>query len=242
MRAIGNVNVVLSALPDTTVRLRPGWQNDEDRVTDSTIPVYAVSDEGLGRFEVAFVVEGCAAVIIQGPAFDAWLGAIQDSDSLTADRDATLAFLLLHETGHLTNHDCEGAGALGGGMVYTKDASGTKRREIDADSFAARALRASSQQWRDGLNAALSIEMAVSTLSFLVSGNRITTHLGASLLPTREVFWDFGFSHPNLEWRLLSVNYQLDPTPVARRLLDDFEAHRDEANGVILDLRRPASR
>jgi len=40
------------------------------------------------------------------------------------------------------------------------------------------------------------------------------------------VFFDQGYSHPNLEWRVLRTNHLIQQTPESKQLLDMFEAAR----------------
>jgi hypothetical protein len=239
-RALAFADSALGASP-SPIRLRAGWELGADGGSAATVPVHVVTDGLLSKLDIAFVLEGCQAIIVQGPAFEDWLSDIEgpkETRSLSVDPAATLAFLLLHETGHVAASNCHDASFVAGKQVLTLSENDSKANEIRADQFAAQALNATQGKRWEVRNAAMSVEMAVSTLSFLVSGNRIVSHPGASLLGSRDVFWDLGYTHPNLEWRLLSMSYALHPSPDAQQVLSDFDSNRHKGvNEVFLDLR-----
>lgn len=230
--AISTTNAILSVRPDRYL-LRPGWLPSGGGDSVHTIPVLLLGSTGLSRSEIARVDDRCTAVLIQGPALERWLAKYQSEDSLNADPAMMLTFLLLHEVGHLEHSDCGHNAVDGSDGTYNVDKNAAKAAEVAADHYAAESLlRADHADWKAKLSA-MNTEMAITTFSFLVAGERIVTYPGASVLPTPDVFWDSGLSHPNLEWRLLEVSYELHPTADSKQLLAEFEAARDKASDVI---------
>lgn len=52
-------------------------------------------------------------------------------------------------------------------------------------------------------------------------------NFGSTPVGAPAVFFDKNLSHPNLIWRVLSVNHLIQQTEVGKKLLESFEAARE---------------
>lgn len=79
---------------------------------------------------------------------------------------------------------------------------------------------------------AAQIAMTLSQVSWNLGAHRLLDDFGGTALKKRSLFWDFGLSHPNLEWRILNVNHMINPTEATTQLLHDFENKRGNSDGL----------
>jgi hypothetical protein len=206
-----------------------GWT---PKALKAAVPVYAVTSSGLGKLEIMVTYRECGCVIVNAEALSAWLrqhtGA---SDALLSIEPRYLfAYMLLHELGHLRLDDTLLEGSAAGENTrndsLNRDATVQKERELRADAFAAQAIKAALAAGGTRGLAASKIAMNLSALAWNLSAHRILDHFGATVVGAPTIFWDFGRSHPNLEWRILSVNHMISGSDKSKLLLDEFEARR----------------
>ena len=217
------------------ISFAPGWK--APRKPGQT-PVYAVS--GLAKTEMMTVFVECRCVLIQVSALRAWLTAQQgDGGFLLSPEPADLlTYMLLHEAGHLAKGDeLQGSAKFADTTATSNvniDNTAEKDSENAADTYAASSIRiALAAGGERGLKAA-QIAMALSHFSFNLAGHRLIDDFGGTALRKPALFWDHGFSHPNLEWRMLVVNDLIDSTETSRDLLRTFESSRFSSQNNIL--------
>ena len=226
--AIDTVRITLGK--NAKVVLEPGWKPN---VLKGAVPVYAVSGNGLGVREIMSTYVECGCVLVQASALSSWFKEhVGSSDALlSVNPQFLLAYMLLHEAGHISNNEVESdlpsAGASPSRLPFNRDLTVQKEREQRADTFAADAIKEALKfEGTDRGLAAATITMALSQLSWNLSVHRLLDNFGGTVLHKPSLFWDGGASHPNLEWRILTVNALISGTEVSRQLLETFESAR----------------
>lgn len=231
--AVAMANNVLPA--DTQLVLDPPPNSSTPVVPAAgteRVPVWTVAERNLGPLDVAFVPEGCRAVVLQTPALfariAAWNGDPQTA--LDAESPSAVAWLLLHEAGHL------GEGKAGkfeaAPMVRGVNFSDTpdKRREAAADHFAATLVKdgvGSSDLSR--MLASNRIALALTNLSWNLERDRLLGDFGATALDLPRAFGDPAYTHPNLEFRILVANAWINPGEPSEKLVEEFVRGRSSA-------------
>ncbi|ULA63278.1 MAG: hypothetical protein LZF86_100279 [Nitrospira sp.] len=67
-------------------------------------------------------------------------------------------------------------------------------------------------------------------LSWNMQAYRTLDEFGAFALGVPGVFFDNGYSHPNLAWRILRTNNLIERSDATQQLLDAFEAARQRSS------------
>jgi hypothetical protein len=200
------------------------------------VPVALVAGDLLSSKEPIFVPEGTKCVIVSNN----WLSAAESS--FTRDTahggfevapGAALALILLHELGHV---DELASVESDPSMQALVRILGSRRgdREVAADVYAAKQLKAAQGASALAMAAALEITLAAGHISWNLLANRLIDHFGATTLRSGAVFGDKELSHPNMELRFLIVQYVLTPTDTSRMLLEQFVAARENPGAGIL--------
>ena len=119
------------------------------------------------------------------------------------DGTAALAFMLLHEVGHVAHGDPGHLKESEGGHASNLDETKQKAREAAADRFAADALNEAFKPGADvkGFSGAFDVALALTNLSWNLSAIRHIAEFGATPLCSKFAFADDGFTHPNFELR-----------------------------------------
>lgn len=232
--AIRDANLILGT--DASVRFTAGWKSSEDA---SVVRVFAAAREGLGDTELITSFHQCNCVIVQVGRMSAWLSQQTGSgDLLAIDLQGLLAYMLLHEMGHIIHGDVVKGEATSESAVapttFNLDATAQKERESAADHYAAQAI-AGAEKEKGTLRGLAAANMAVqlAQLSWDLARHRLLDNFGGTAVHAPSLFFDAGLSHPNLEWRILSVNAAISDTQVARQLLHDFESSRQPQSFVL---------
>lgn len=230
------IDLVSKILPDPPpLVVAAGWSSNRP---GRAVPVHAVAAQGLGRNELVAIYSDCRCILVKSADLDRWLQERVGSSSalLSVDEPALLAYMLLHEIGHFVDGDAEGAmssptsGEVGS---LNRDDTAQKDREAAADRYAASTLKAALQDGgARGLSAG-EVTMALSNLSWNLSAHRLLDDFGATSLGKPQAFWDTGYSHPNIELRILTVNALVSGSDVAQKLLDDFRERRNQAPMIL---------
>ncbi|HEY4641740.1 MAG TPA: hypothetical protein VII75_10380 [Thermoanaerobaculia bacterium] len=223
-RAIAITNTILG--PSAVVTLRA---TDRER---RGATVYLVRGAQLGDTEYCFVPQGESCVFVNDAAFDGAMHLFSGhaGSELSVPPEQLLALMLLHETGHLANHD--GGSYTPPSRLALDDVTATmnvdKSRELRADAHAIRAIREAFTpgQPMPRFLAAGDLVRAVANISWNLSSRRAIDDFAANALRDQRLFLDEGYTHPNFELRFLIMNDQLQSTPESRALLADFVAGR----------------
>ncbi|MBY5416419.1 hypothetical protein [Rhizobium leguminosarum] len=222
--------------------LAGAWQDGAASAAANRITISLIAPEQVPKRLFVFVPSsGCACIFIQPQALTAWLDryvtALPDQ-MLSIDYADALAFMLLHEVGHVEHGDAGLFEAVTVAPAHFDNSDETKKEE-EADRFAVDAIVAAAEPTGkdvSGFLAATSIQMALSKLSWNLSAIRLLDNFGATELALPSVFGDLSYSHPNLELRILTVNYLLHANETSRQLLDQFlerRAKAREGDGVL---------
>jgi hypothetical protein len=223
--------------PSAPVNIVAGWNAGADA---SNLRVFAAAPDGLADNEVMRSDAGCRCVIAQGAAMTRWLQLQtgQGEERLDVDAHDLLAYMLLHEAGHLVHGDSpervETPASPKHRPGFNLDATAQKDREVAADRYAAGTIAAAmADRGTDRGIAATKIALTLSQLSWNLAAHRLLDNFGGTGLHRPSLFQDAGLSHPNLEWRILSVNDAISSTAASHKLLTDFESAR-RAGPVVL--------
>ncbi|MGJ7512426.1 ImmA/IrrE family metallo-endopeptidase [Variovorax sp. GT1P44] len=148
---------------------------------------------------------------------------------MTIDRDYFLTFVLLHEAGHI--HDGTSAGAFKDGEMsqLNVDPSKAKAAERQADEFAARLLRqrANTTPATSSSIAANFVVNELTKLSWNMQAFRTLDEFGSFSVGKPSVFFDDGYTHPNMALRILRTNNLIQRSAETQLLLDAFEEARE---------------
>jgi hypothetical protein len=191
------------------------------------VPVSLLSSLNLSGSDVIWVPPNCRCVYIQAPALRRWIDRAKHADGYgdPFDEKYVVAFMLLHEMGHILQ------GTSGEYLRSEDPASSLNVRSTDAklaesaaDAFAEAEL---VERLRSGGNQAQTASAIVSNISILSNNIYYAITLGQGLTEimclTPTIYWDWGYSHPNLVFRLMETMNRLAPSPQTARIVADFE-------------------
>lgn len=206
------------------MKLAPAWL----AVPTGAVPVYSVASPTLSALTPAAVPRGCQCVFISPTALNAWLKAHSTGTArFELDASRVLAFMLLHEAGHLKQGNPAADFTNGAVSQLNVDPTRAKANEEEADEFAADLIRkAMTSRNSNSLTASL-ISMELTHLSWNMQAYRTLDEFGATALGKPAVFFDHGYSHPNLAWRILRSNHLIHQSATTRKLLESFEEARE---------------
>jgi hypothetical protein len=221
--------------PEAKMALRTSWTEEKPGERHQVATVYLVNAAGAPPLYMVVVPSDCSCIFVQPQRYSAWV--VQHSTALNSmlpvSPENVLAFMLLHEMGHISNGDR-------GEFVESRSENGSelsaKEREERADSFAVAQLMAAAKRAKDTdvwLNA-MRVEMDLASLSWNAQVLRQHDYFGSIVLATPEAFADAGYTHPNFELRILTVNDQISHTATSHMLLEKFLASRNRKNDPVL--------
>ncbi len=227
-RAVATTSTVLGT--QSTVRISAGWTENNSK---ASFNVYAAMPTGFGQNEIMASYEECACIVVQKAALSGWLKTHLGTNDvlLGMDTQNLLAYMLLHEAGHISEWNKTQTASRKDSASQVSQ----KAMEIAADEFAGNAIaRALDAKGSERGVAAAKLAMTLSQLSWNLSAHRLLDNFGGTILNKPSLFGDSGLSHPNLEWRILSVNAAITKSEAARQILDDFERRRNGDTGYHL--------
>lgn len=220
-------------------RLVAGWQAFTPAANEWR--VFAATQEGGGQDEIVNTYGECQCVVVRVGTLASWsmLHMGTNSALISYDREAFLAYMLLHEAGHIINDGRfgENAATVRVSSSFNRDPTLQKEREVAADTYAAETVKeALKQKGSERGLAASNVAMSLSELSWNLQVHRSLDSFGATITKAPAVFWDSGLSHPNLEWRILRANALIQGTEASAGLLRSFEESRgDKQKPLFLD-------
>ncbi|CAG9932034.1 ImmA/IrrE family metallo-endopeptidase [Candidatus Nitrotoga arctica] len=226
-KAIERANLFLE---ERKIRLSPSWSNViKNNSADDDVSVYLVEKRGDDTTTPAWVPKDCHCVFVNPKFLASW--AANNSKGIgrmSIDREYFLTYILLHEVGHISKHTSAKVFDESTMNLLNIDKTKEKANEEDADKFAAELLRKYSRQSHVN-SASLEANWVISELSKLswnMQAFRTLDEFGAFALGKPSVYFDNGYSHPNLAWRILKVNYLIQQTEATQALLNSFEEAR----------------
>jgi hypothetical protein len=214
-------------------RLFGSWQSNPSNVDQSkAIRVHLVSPTQNGEDFGIMVPYNCGCVFVQPDIFEKSIARYSNASPqmLKVDDGQTLAFMLLHEIGHIEHGDPGRYEDKQKAHTYNFDQTDQKEIESSADKFAAESLVAAvdDKAHFSGWMASMNVQLALTNISWNLSVIRNLDNFGASVLCSKFVFADDGYTHPNYELRILTVMDLISHTAESRELLASFEACRKE--------------
>jgi hypothetical protein len=218
----------LLANQDTGLELTGSWAANQPTASVEAVPVHLVSAPRAAWTTPAAAPKSCRCVFVNPAAFQAFMDAQTNGPGrMQLDAKYVLTFMLLHEVGHIKRRSSATDFENGELAQLNTSDSLDKAAEKEADQFAADAIRAGLKK-----GAMLGIEAAwVSHALVLLSWNMQAfislDNFGATAVGAPAVFFDKNLSHPNLIWRVLSVNHLIQQTEADKKLLESFEAARE---------------
>jgi hypothetical protein len=129
----------------TSVNVVAGWNASADA---SSMRVFAATADGLAENEIMRSDEACRCVIAQVGAMARWLKfhVGQGEELLDVDIHDLLAYMLLHEVGHIVHGDlperAESGTSPNHKSGFNLEATAEKGREVAADRYAAGVIAA----------------------------------------------------------------------------------------------------
>jgi len=214
--------------PGAHVHLSKGWLGPRNGV-----PLYTVTGDGMASREVIGTYAECGCVLMTVAGLRTWLATATGSGAgrLDIDEPALIAYMLLHEAGHVaqgrTPCGMTSGAPSNGNTALNLTPTEQKACEVKADAFAAAAIRTALAVHKGpGMLAAGNVAIALSQLSWNLQAHRMLDSFGANAMRDPSLFRDIGLSHPNLEWRILSVNNMIAPSESSSDLLNAFEKAR----------------
>lgn len=207
-------------------------RNRPSGYTDKFIPVCLIDEPNLVRLGPSFVPEGEECVLVNAGEL-AKLATLFAGDAevpFTNTEGDLLALILLHELGHIRYGD---SGACVDERLLPRTnlnltANGMKARELRADAFAAEHIRDAFAAVNSAprLMAGFRLRDTLAKVAWNFTSRRVLNDFGATILRRPDVFWDSGYSHPNTEFRILTMQYLVSPTGDSERLLEQFREAR----------------
>jgi hypothetical protein len=217
-------------------RLTGSWESTAKDPTLTTVPVYLVDRASVPAVYAVMVPDACRCVFVQTDSFRAWLDTHTKSlegAMLSIEPSSALTFMLLHEVGHIAHHDPGQFEAESGIRALNLDVTTQKEREAAADAFAAEQVEA-AMQGGDGFLSAMSVSLAMSNLSWNLQAERQLNHFGGTVLCATALFADNGYTHPNMELRVLMANDLLSHSPLSHQLVEEFRSCRQTPPKPVL--------
>jgi hypothetical protein len=220
-QAIAAANTILAGRDSLVFRydIRPQSSPDE-------VPVSILSSLNLSGSDVIWTPPNCRCVYIQAQALRRWIEQAEYAHGYGSrfDEKYVVAFMLLHEMGHVLQ-------GKSGEYLASEDpdsnsnvlSTNTKIAESDADSFAESQIVG---QLREGGRRAQTASVIVTNIVILANNIYYDVTLSQGLTEilclTPTIYWDHGYSHPNLVFRLMGTVNRLAPSPEATRIVADF--------------------
>jgi hypothetical protein len=220
-------------------RLAASWQPAPENVDRADlVTVFAVAPSGTDDDFSVMVPFDCGCIFLQPEIFLASIKRYSDASPqmLKFDPHDALAFMLLHEVGHIDHGDPGKYQSRKGTPAYNFDSTDQKEAETSADKFGADMLAAAAEDKAGfkGWIASMNIQMALTNISWNLSTIRHLDNFGASVLCSKFVFADDGYTHPNYELRVLTTNDLLIHNEASAELLQSFQACRKGARPNLL--------
>ncbi|MGB0063714.1 MAG: hypothetical protein WBP85_04645, partial [Terracidiphilus sp.] len=224
--------------PALNIHLVPSWKASDASAGSDPVKIYAISEFHAPANYMVAVPVGCRCIFVEPHVYQSWLKDHMSTSGvkLDVDEQRLLAFMFLHEAGHIVNHD-PGDFDAGGRGALNLDPTDQKDREQKADAFAveqlkgAMARRSKTDAWTEAQMAT----MDLGNLSFEMQQVRSEKYFGSALLHTPTAYYDTGYTHPNFELRILTVNDLISNTSTSHQLLENFvEGRRSDAKPWVL--------
>lgn len=221
-RAVKLINIL-----DPQASLRAVW----DDSSNGGIPVVLINEPSrLGRGP-SWVPKSGEVIFLNSAALNGLRHLFRQTNESAhqVSSQYLIALLLLHELGHIRHLDRGSFEDASGAPVprqeinlddYNLVPTESKFIEARADRFVANlvARAGEAEGPRKAASARFSYEIERIVVNF-VAERGIEEFLGNG---EEKIYWDHGYSHPNLQLRLLIINYLINPSEYGARVLQSF--------------------
>ena len=215
--------------------LVPAWE--KARINSSNqIPVYLVAGAGLSRSDRIFVPSGERFILVnvdsisELPLIFHETGHSHTNSASAVELPSYLGLIFLHEIGHIYLNHSGSHQALPERLDPELNLVGNsgKTTELAADQFAAEQIR--TGEWVNTL------ELRLALLSIIWNFNiwRALEFFGSTELFVPAVYWDQGYSHPNLAFRMLIIADLVHHSENSHQMLKMFVEGRERKPWVIV--------
>ncbi len=228
-KAAARANEILTG---TGIRFVPIWQMEASEANKAdgagVVPLYLVESPGEATTPAA-VPQGCYCVFVNPKFLSTWTAFNSKGvGRLTIDRDYFLTFVLLHEAGHIQAGTAAAAFKNGEISQLNVDPSKEKADERRADEFAAELLRqrAYATPASSSSIAANFVVNELVKLGWNMQAFRTLDEFASFSTGKPSVYFDDGYTHPNMALRILRTNNLIQRTAETQSLLDAFEQAR----------------
>lgn len=222
----------------TGYRIAGSWQAPAGHPGQVTVPVYLVDKSVVPAVYSVMVPDACRCIFVQPDALLAWLAShpANSSGALDTSPSAALAFMLLHEIGHIAHGDPGQFESEGGKASFNLASTIQKDREFAADKFAVEQIDAASRDLKafKGWQGAMAVSLWLTTESWNLQADRLLNHFGGTTLCSKALFADNGYTHPNLEFRVLMANDLLSHSEASHQLLEEFRSCQSRGPDRVL--------
>jgi hypothetical protein len=179
-----NITNSILASSSSQYKLAKGWARRAESTTISKeIAVFLIAPTS-EPFVIQVPFRSCHCLFIQSRAFHKSLGAYAGrlKQMMHIEPAHMLAFMMLHEMGHVQSGD---PGAFDDeAPEFNLTETEQKKRERSADEFAARALMAAAKDTKStvGFLNAMKVQLALANASWNLAAVRLLNNFGASVL------------------------------------------------------------
>jgi hypothetical protein len=192
------------------------------------IPVSVLSSLNLSASDVIWVPPDCLHIYIQAPALRRWINQARHANGYgdPFEEHYVVGFMLLHEMGHVLQHNSGSYLNIDGSSSSLNiQSTNAKRAESAADAFAEATLKRGISS--DNGPVAEVASSIVKNLGVLANNFYYATTLSQGLEEilclNGTLYWDWGYSHPNLVFRLVNTVNRLAPTAQTAEIVQTFE-------------------
>lgn len=208
---------------------------DAAAVPTGAVPVYCVRARKPTAGAICFVPVNTRAIVIQVdelPLLHDRLCGGREGRLLVETADL-LALSLLHECGHIEReHYVNRQAGLALRPAWNAEDTVQKRREFEADAFAAEVIRSAKDisifDDPERQKAYVRLSLTIPAITWNLTQTRVIDNFGATALRLPSAFWERGYTHPNIEYRMLLLAYLLDGSPGDPDSVTRFEQLRKE--------------
>lgn len=215
------------------IKLVPSWEAAAKKPGAEPVKVYLIAPTN-PAFLLQVPFKSCRCIFIQVDAYRKNLFNYSErlEQMLKIDDKYMLVFMLLHEIGHISQHD---DGHYDERQPdYNFNDNVLKQKELIADRFATNKLIEAATTSGFAALKSQFIQMEISKASWNLQVVRTLENLGGTTLCSKHIFADRGASHPNFELRILNANHILTNTPETANLLAVFENCRINRPSAII--------
>lgn len=221
LEAIRQTNLVTEA---GDPKLAAGWESSSLRA----ITVHCVSADWMGSTLPMVVAPDRKAILVNSQGIDALLSRFTAGGGWHVEIEATalLTFALMHEVAHIAHDDEINERLMPAIEVEDLARPDTiTHPEWRADMFVANRIKRATRVPSDDPDRFIDgnmLALQLTKMSFALFGKRMQDHFGAEATTLKRVMGDPGYTHLNIELRLLILMQNVFPTDAGMEYLQMY--------------------